>query len=277
MRTFITVKKIRKSDETAKIGDAVTASGNDITANIVVFEGRLHYRLVDVYGVVNPNFSEYNSKFNPSIHAEIRASRHATGTVICTNRGVYADIIATKHMLKDHFIEHISGRNGRVHDIGDGDALDTLLQQHDNVGSGFDNAVGKLLSEDLYEIDPTRLFYNRNIPTEKQLTSRKTKTGSTKSMTVKPVNGGEYKVTNSQTPVTVTAAPSADTAEKTATEPVREPNKTAAPVLEAGLNQLADLTELTNNKPETCFAVVNFLDRLCDGKKLTITLSVSLD
>ena len=274
MRPLNTVNKIRKSSETAKIGDAVNAVGNPITAKIVVFEGRLHYRLIDVYGAVNPNFSEYNSNFNPAIHAEIRTSKHATGTIICTNYGVYADIIATKHMIKDHFIDHTSGRNGRVHDIGDGEALDTLLQQHDSVGTGFDNAVGKLSADNLYEIDPTRLFYSRNIPTEKQLTAkRKQANNAAKSLTVKPTPNTEYSVSDKQTPITVEAV--SDTHEEIAAEiGTAEPIQQHSPVVDEGLKKLLELSEA---KPESCSAIAKLIDKLCDGKKLTITLSVSLD
>lgn len=273
MRTLITVKNIRKSSETAKIGNAVNAAGNPITAKIVVFGGRLHYRLSDAYGAVNPNFSAYNSNFNPAIHAEIRASKHATGTVICTNYGVYVDIVALKHMLKDHFIDRTSGRNGRVHDVGDGDALDTLLQQHDSTGTGFENAVGRLTDADLCEIDPARLFYSRNIPTEKQLTAkRKQANNTTKALTVKPTPNTEYSVSDKQTPITVEAVQGVheEVADDKATECIPQ----HSPIVDAGLKSLL---ELSAAKPESYSAISKLIDKLCDGKKLSVTLSVSLD
>lgn len=274
MRTLITVKNIRKSSETAKIGNAINAAGNPVTAKIVVFDGRLHYRLIDVYGAVNPNFSAYNSNFNPAIHAEIRASKHATGTVICTNYGVYVDIIALKHMLKDHFIDRTSGRSGRVHDVGDGDALDTLLQQHDSTGTGFENAVGRLTDEELYEIDPTRLFYSRNIPTEKQLTAKRKQSNNTaKSLTVQPTSNTEYSVSDKQTPVTVDAV-SAVHEETAAEDKIAEGTPQHSPIVDEGLKKLLELSEA---KPESYSVIAKLIDKLCDGKKLSITLSVSLD
>lgn len=224
MKTLISTVKIPTAQTTAAVGTAVAGINSmPLRAHIHIFDDKMFFKVIDVFQAINDVVVDA-TRFNPTIHALIRTSKHVTGTVLCTNVGVFADIIALKHLVNDHYIVN-EGKTQLLYRIGDQGALISILDCDDNTGTGFDKAVSQLNSEWFREIDPRKLFYVRNSPSERSRRVKATKPAEPVIEQVAENTNSEYTVLPDKKEVTVSVLPeNTNTVNETETEKVKTPS-----------------------------------------------------
>jgi hypothetical protein len=208
MKTLISTVKIPTSQSTATVGTAVPGINSmPLKAHIHIFDNKMFYKVIDVFQAINDVVVDA-TRFNPTIHALIRTSKHVTGMVLCTNVGVFADIVALKHLVNDHYIVN-EGKTQLLYRIGDQGALISILDCDDNTGTGFDKAVSQLNAEWFKEIDPRKLFYSRNTPTELTRRVKATKSTNAVESTVDQSadSNSDYVMVSTDKEITVSVTP----------------------------------------------------------------------
>lgn len=208
MKTLISLVKVPSAQTTAIVGKAIVGTQESpMRAHIHIFDSRMYFKVIDVFAVINTEVDD-PCRYNHIIQQLIRQSKHVTGTVLCTNVGVFADIIALKHLVNDWFIVN-EGKTQQLYRIGDQGALLSLLDCDDNTGTGFDKAVAQLNPGWFKEIEQRKLFYYRNTPSEKAPDKKEEKKPETVTKAPKPTieQVPEYSVVPAKEEVTVSILP----------------------------------------------------------------------
>lgn len=222
MKTLISTVKIPTSQSTATVGSAVAGINSmPLKAHIHIFDNKMFFKVIDVFQAINDVVVDA-TRFNPTIHALIRTSKHVTGMVLCTNVGVFADIVALKHLVNDHYIVN-EGKTQLLYRIGDQGALISILDCDDNTGTGFDKAISQLSADQFKEIDPRKLFYTRNTPTERSRRVKAAKSAEPAELSVdqQVTDNSVYTVASEDKEITVSVTP--ETANVNDVEKVKTP------------------------------------------------------